>query len=284
MLNMIVDSLDELPEDVRAEYEERDGKFQLQVSGAFSKIDRDKLTESLRKERDISKTAGAGVKAFGTWTPETIHTLEGERDQLSIELAASKKEGGPTDEDIDKIVEARVVARLAPVERKLNQSTELVQSLTGERDSLAKAQTKGKILRAVVGAFGAKDLGANPDASVDVELWAAGNFEVDDDGKVVSKDGPGIVPGLNPGEVFKDMRDNNQRPHWFGRTVGAGASGSDGGKNNDGDNPFKINKDTGRPVNFTQASAMVRDDPARAKRLAQAAGAQRFFKSLFPEA
>jgi len=41
---MIVDSLDGVPENLREHYSERDGKFQLQVQGAFSVIDRDKVS------------------------------------------------------------------------------------------------------------------------------------------------------------------------------------------------------------------------------------------------
>ena len=280
-LKMLVDSLEEVPEGAREQYEERDGKFQLQVDGVYSAIDRNKLQESLRKERELHGQTSAGMKAFGDFTPEKVHALVDERDQLTIELSAVKKEGGPTGEDLDKIVETRVAARLAPVQREFDRTNSTLQEITAERDKLAKDRQKDAILREVVGAFGQKELGANADARVDVELWATTAFEVGDDGAVVSRETPGVVPGLKPADVFKDMKDNNQRRHWFGPTVGAGASGNDGGSDA-GPNPFVL-KD-GRPTNLTEAGRMCKADPARAKRLAVAAKAERFFPNLFPEA
>jgi len=280
-LKMVVESLEDVPSEAHSFYEERDGKFQLQVDGAFSVIDRNKLQESLRKERDLHGTTSSKIKAFGDLTPEKVHELQDAHDQLAVELSAIKREGGPTGEDLDKIIEARVVARLAPVQRELGRSNEAVQALTGERDSLAQAQAKDKILREVVGAFGVKELGANPDARVDVELWATSAFEIGEDGAVVSREAPGVVPGLKPTDVFKDMKDNNQRRHWFGPTVGAGANGNSGNGPETGANPFALNPKTGKPTNLTQASAMCIADPARAKRLATSARAQDFFPSLF---
>ena len=276
MLHVIVDSLDDVPEGAREHYAERDGKFELDLTGAFSTLDRDALMGSLRKERDVSGGHAATIKTFGKWTPETIHELETNHDLATIELAALKKDGAPTGEDIDKIV----LARLAPVQRDLGRATEKVESLTGEVSGLVKDRTKGKILRDVVTAFGLKELGANPAAVVDVELWATSAFEVDESGAVVSVEGPGVVPGLKPVEVFKDMKDNKQRGHWFGPTVGAGASGGSD-KNDTGDSPFTINKETGRPANLTEAGRIVKDDPERARRLAKAAGSKKYFPSLF---
>ncbi len=278
MLNMIVDTLEDVPEGAREHYEERDGKFQLDLKGGFSQIDRDKLHDSLRAERGLHTTAKEQVRAFGEHTPETISILEGERDQLSIELVALKKDGGPTGEDLDKLVEARVLSRLAPVERNLQRATKEVGTLTTEVGDLRSARSKDTVLRDVLGAFGAKDLGMNQDARPDVELWATSVFEVADGGKVVSRDGVGVTPGLSPAEIFKDMKDQGQRRHWYGATQGAGASGGSGSADH-GENPFTLVD--GKVESLTKASAMWAADPARAKRLCIAAKAQHLFPSIF---
>ncbi len=280
MLKVVVDSLDDVDEAFRGEYEERDGKFQLQLTGAFSEIDRNKLTESLNKERGLLKTAKGQIVAFGEWTPEKVTALEGERDQLHIEVTALKKDGGPTGEDLEKILESRILARVAPLERDNKRQADTIATITGERDQLAQARAGDKIQSAVLGAFGAKDLGGNTDARPDVELWAASAFEVDDGGNVVSRDGIGITPGLKPAEVFKDMKDQGHRRHWFGPTHGAGATGSKTGVDS-GDNPFILDERTKKPTSFTKAAAMCQSDPARAKRFCVAAKAQEFFPSLF---
>jgi hypothetical protein len=115
----------------------------------------------------------------------------------------------------------------------------------------------------------------------DVELWAAGTFEIDGSGEVVSKDNVGVTPGLKPTDVFKDMKDNKQRRHWFGATVGAGASGGSNSPDATGANPFELDKDTGTPRDMTAAAAIVKGDPARAKRLAAQGKAQNYVPSLF---
>ena len=270
MLNVIVDSLDDVPEGAREHYQERDGKFELDLTGAFSQIDRDNLQVALRKEREVSAGASGKIKLFGEWTPETIAELEGQHDQLTIENTALKKEGGPTGEDVDKLVEARVMARIAPVERNLQRAQTEIGTLTEERNTLSSARSRDAIQREVLGAFSAKDLGANVDARPDVELWAGSVFEVLEGGEVVSRDGVGLTPGLKPADILKDMKDQGVRRHWFGVTKGAGAGGGGGGPVT-GDNPFTLDEKTGRPKNFTAAAKMCRDDPARAKRYAVSA-------------
>lgn len=281
-LKMIVDSLEEVPEGARGEYEERDGKFQLQVVGAFSQIDRDKLHESLRKERELHTGAKTQLSTFGEHTPETISSLEADRDRLNIEVTALKKEGGPTGADLDQLVESRVLARIAPLERDNKRLRTTLGEVTGERDDLTKARAKDTILRDVLGAFTVKELGSNPDARPDVELWATSVFELDAGGNVVSRDGVGLTPGLKPSDIFKDMKDQGARRHWFGPTVGAGAR--DGNLSGiGGENPFTLNEKTGRPASFTKAAAMCKADPARAKRLCSAAKANEFFPSLYKD-
>jgi hypothetical protein len=281
MLNVIVESLDDVPEGAREHYQERDGKFELDLTGAFSQIDRDNLQESLRKEREVSAGAKGTVKLFGEWTPEKVAELETQHDQLTIEVTALKKEGGPTGEDVDKLVEARVMARIAPVERNLQRVTAENVGLKDENGKLVSSRSKDTVLREVLGAFSAKDLGANVDARPDVELWANGVFEVLEGGEVVSRDGVGLTPGLKPADILKDMKDQGVRRHWFGLTKGAGAGGG-GGSPDTGDNPFTLDKESGKVKNLTQAAKMVRDDRARAKRLASAAKVQHLFPSLFP--
>jgi hypothetical protein len=89
----------------------------------------------------------------------------------------------------------------------------------------------------------------------------------------------GVTPGLVPADVFKDMRDNGQRAHWFGETVGGGAKGSSKTKDQ-GENPFKKDKKTGHPSDMRACSAIVTADPARARRLAKKAEVLEYFPML----
>ena len=91
-------------------------------------------------------------------------------------------------------------------------------------------------------------------------------------------DGSGIVD-FNDLVIMQD--------YWLGPGPVADIGGADGnnGKNGEtGENPFTSDKVTSRPTNMTRAAKIVQTDPDRAKRLASAAKAQKFFPGLFPQA
>ena len=93
-LDVTVDSLDSVDEAFRGEYEERDGRFVLQLNGAFSQVDRDALQSSLRKERGDHKETRKTLNAFGEHTPDTIEALVTAGEELQLQLDAA----GGTDE------------------------------------------------------------------------------------------------------------------------------------------------------------------------------------------
>jgi hypothetical protein len=272
-----VDSLEGLPEAVREHYVERNGKFEIVVNGVKTQGDVDRVMGSLKKEREEHDITKAKLRSFGEFTPETVEATLAELEDTRLQLAAIKKEGGPADEDIEKLVESRTQQRVKPIERKLSQLTTQLEELTGVNKSLIHEKTRGNILADVLEAGRLKEVGIDADAlapGADVELWAERVFERTEDGKTISKEGVGVTPGLSPKEVFIDLKASGQRRHWFGVTQGAGAPGSKGGA--DQDNPFK----EGKGFNLTKAAQIVRDDPARAERLAKAAGRE----DLLPQA
>lgn len=268
--NFQVDSLEDLPEAVREHYVERNGKFEIVVNGAKTQGDVDRVMESLKKERGEHDVTKAKLRSFGEFTPESVEQTLADLDDTRLQLTAAKKEGGPTDEDIDKLVEGRTLQRVKPIERKMAQLTTQLEETTGANRSLIQEKTRGNILTDVFAAARVKEIGITDDAllpGADVELWAERVFERTEDGKTISKEGVGVTPGLSPKEVFVDLKASGQRRHWFGATVGAGAR--KGGSGNDPtDNPFK----EGPGFNLTKAARIAQDDPARAKRLAKAAG------------
>ncbi len=270
-----VDSLDDIPEGNREHYVERNGKFEIQVEGLKTQGDVDRVMESLRKERVDHDQAKARARGFGDHTPEGIETLTAQLEDAKLLLDAAKKDGGANEEDIEKLVESRTLQRVRPLERQIKKLGEEVSSLTGSNSTLVAEKRSSAILKSVLDAATVKEVGVSPDALPDVELWAERVFEVGEDSRVLSKDGMGVTPGLTPKEVFTDMKAGGQRRHWFGATVGAGASGGAGG--DAGANPFQ----KGKTYNLTRAAQLTRSDPARAKRLAKAAGREELLpKSL----
>jgi len=282
MLTVMLDTLDGLAADVASHYKEVDGKFVLDLDGAFSAVDRDALMGSLRKERENHGATTSKLKLFGETTPETLAELRTGHEQLVLEHDALKAEGGDQDAKCEGVVEGRLKARLGPVERERDRLQGEVDTLTATNMGLVATATSGAIETNVMSAFSTKELGTNPDALPDVKLWAAQSFEVVE-GKVVSKDSVGLTPGLSPAEIFKDFRTDGVRRHWFGSTVSANADGSQN-KLDAAGNPFIFKKDSRKVTNMTECGAMIRLDRARAVRLCKSAGAESLFPSLFKKA
>ena len=277
-LDVTVDSLNDVPESLHDQYEERDGHFVLQLNGAYSRADRDALKRSLDASRSEFKDTKSKLAEFGEHTPDGITELIDRAEDLKIQLDLAKKEGGPSDEDISALVEQRLPGRVRPLERQIEKLASQLEAVVAERDGFSGALKTGRIQAALTSAVSDKAVGITSDALPDVELWGSHVFEEDEAGNIVSKDVNGITPGLSPLDVLKDMRASGQRRHWFGQTAGAGATGGPG-VGVSGDNPFKLEKN-GKPANITAAAMLIKNDFPRAKRLAQAAGEEAL--AIFP--
>ncbi len=269
-LDMIVESLDSVDEAFRGEYVERDGKFVLDVTGAFSEVDRNKLQDSLRKERDEHKTTRVKLKAFGENTPESFVTLTDKAEELQLAIDAA---GGDDEEraaKIEELAERKSLAKIRPLERQLKTVNEALQGITGERDGLLGDARRAKVLGTVLSPTLLKEVGIVPEAAEDVELWALHNFEVDEhSGKVVSKESLG-TPGLGAKDVFTEMKANGQRRHWFGPTQGGGANDGKSGEN------FQNNPFSQETFSLTRIGQLVKTDAQKALRMAKAASSKSY--------
>ncbi|KKN34449.1 hypothetical protein LCGC14_0793480 [marine sediment metagenome] len=284
-LQAVVENLDGVDEAFHSLYTERDGKFEITgIEGMRTSADVDRVQEALRKERTVSSGYKTKLGGFGDRTPEAIEELDHQIEDLNTQLDGLKREGGPNEEDLNKLVETRSVARIRPIERNLLKVSKQLEEITGERNALASERTRGSVIAAVERAAQSKDVLVEKEvlASGDIADWAARAFEIVD-GEIVSREGvPGVSQGLTPDQVFLDMKETGTRSYWFGATKGAGASGGKGGDMQSGENPFAINKETGRPNNMTKAGQLLKSDPVRAGRLFAAAGkkAEQFFPHL----
>lgn len=268
MLKMILDqeTFDALDASLQSEYTERDGQFVLQVDGVFSPIDRNKLNEALRKEREDHGKAKAALKKFGTRSPDAIDALETQVADLQAQLDTTGGDPKERQANVDKLVETRLAARIKPLERQI---AELGTQL-GERDQTIQSLNADRARGSVVGALRSpefvKSMGLNPDVQDDAfDLWALHNFTVDPDGRVVTSDAFG-TPGLAPADAFKELKAENKKRHWFGETAGGGANGGRGKESFTGANPFAQGT-----YNLTKAAQIVRDNPQLAVRMAKAA-------------
>ena len=263
-LKAVIENLDDVAEDLRAEYKETvDPKtkakvFVLDLEGFDSLPSVRKLKDENGQHRIAARDANALVakfKAFGE-PDEVLAKL----DKLpELEAAA---EGKLDDAKINTIVETRVKTKLAPLERELGQAKTRVTELEGVNSQLTQAEVRRKVTGAVGRA--ARDLKVLDSATEDVELYAERLFEVDTDGNVVTKDNVGVNPGLSPKAWLEDMQA--KRPHWWPATSGGGAGGGKGGAG------FANNPWSGEHWNMTEQGNVMKADRARAERMAKAAG------------
>ena len=214
------DSIDEIPEQYRELYTERDGKWCCTgIAGIKTQDDIDRLKKALDSEKSDHKS-----------TKEKLHVWDGmdhaeittKLDRMAeLEVAAGNKD--EMDAKLEELTEARVRSRLAPVERenaalkkKLDEMTATAEKLEAERvrrvigDHIEKACVEAKILQ---------------EAKPDVKMLAEAVFEITDDSNVLTRENPfGITPGLSPEVFLQEMQST--RPHWWPRTTGGDSRGS----------------------------------------------------------
>lgn len=259
-LEAVLDSIDELPEDLKGEYVQSGDKFVLQVNGMKPAADVERLQNALNSERREHSSLKQKIKDnFGDEKFEDIHQ---KLDRIpELEAAAE----GKMDEDkINQLVEGRLRTKVAPIEREnaslktqLADKDKTIGDLTTEkrqriiRDAVRDAATKAKV---------------TPEAIDDAIMLGDAVLEVrEDDGKVVVKDNVGFTPGIEPSILFTDLQ--TKKPHWFGQSSGGGANGNRSGLNGAGTNPW-----SGEHWNMTEQGRIMNSDPSKAEQLAKQAG------------
>jgi hypothetical protein len=255
-LKAVYESADEIPEGVKSEYKEVNGKWIVDVTDVDNLPRVAALKDENAKRRIELKTTKDTLAKFGDLNPDEVHTQMARIPELE-ELAAGKVD----DKKIDKLVESRLAAKVAPIQReldvtktKLNETTQtLDQFRTKEKtrtihDSVRAAASKAKV---------------RPEAMEDALLYGERVLDVDESGSVVTKDGVGVTPGLDPFTLFTELQP--KRPHWWGESIGGGGGGGGGGRM--ATNPF-----TAEHWNLTEQGKLINSNRAQAENLAKAAG------------
>jgi hypothetical protein len=256
---------EEIPEAHKDFYVKKGERWELNVAidgvdGVKSFTDFEKLNSALRKERSDHKVLRDKFKPIADRDVSELLTAADRITELEEELAAASGENDP--KKIDKIVEARIKARLAPLERERDKlktdfdtATNEVKTFKTEKatrtihDAIREAGTKAKLL---------------PEALEDALMLGERIFEIDDSGKVVVKEGTAYGIGLNAAGWLTEMQE--KRPHWWGPSSGGGAGGGRGG------NGVTKNPWTSENWNMTEQSMLYTSDPTKAGQLAAAAG------------
>lgn len=253
-------------EEFRPLYSDQGGKMRLTgVKGFKTPAD----VQAALAARDNEKAEHAKTKeALGVWGDLKHDEVMAKLDRLP-ELEAAAK--GPLDQaKIDEIVAGRVdgtiASRLAPVERENSKLKQQVEKLAEENAKHVTANRDRQIgdeIRAAAGPEGAK----LRESAIGDALMHRGLFEVrEDDGAVVTKDGVGVTPGLDPAAWLSEVEQAGTKSHWWDAPEGGGARG--GGPGAGGPNPW-----TGGNWNVTAQGAYIKKHGLeKATRMAKAAG------------
>lgn len=266
-LKAILAKLDEVEEQYRSLYTERNGKFEFTgVEGLKTQADIDRQLAANQKVRtDLTaaqtalKTANDKLATFEGLEPDDVHA--------KLEKLATLEAGNSVPE-LAKNFEATVASRVAQVvDGKIKAETtkyqrtidELNGKLTAATGTIQAFETKDNT-RTIHDALRAAAVQAKvlPEAVPDLLAIGAGELKLVD-GKPQTED------GRDPTAWLEDRKAKT--PYLWAPAQGAGSRGANG-EVLSGDNPFKA----GPTHNMTKISQLVKDNPTQAAKLAEQAG------------
>lgn len=265
-LNASYDKQDDIPEQHRDLFTERDGKWELTgITGVKTQSDVDRVQAALEKERKEHKEAREKLKTFAKVDLEQIEKDQTELSELRVKIEAGAGDGfdeAKFNEAVEKVATARVATQTAPLRRELDKMTEERDGLVATNKEFQTKETNRTISDAVRRA--ATGIKVVDTAIEDVLMLGERVFEVQDDGSVVTRDGVGATPGIAPDIWLSEMQE--RRPHWWPASTGGGANGSGAGSG------FPSNPFSSEHWNLTLQGKAVQEDTSRADRMAKAAG------------
>lgn len=257
-LKAILESIDDLSDELKKEYVERNGKFELQVEGMKTQADIDRLQSALVKERNDHKAVKEVLAQLGD---RKMDEVLAQLDRIpELEAAAA---GKIDDAKISELVEGRIKSKLAPIERERDRLMQEHKELSGRIAQFEELDRTRKIHDSVRSAID-KIQGFQTSAIEDALLYAERMMEIDDAGKVVTRDSVGVTPGIDAATWLTEMQ--GKKAHWWGASFGGGASGNAGGSGG-GSNPWSA-----EGWNMTEQGRILRENRQRAENLARSAG------------
>jgi len=258
------EKIDDIPEQYRELYTEQDGAFVLTgIQGVKTQADIDRIHGGLVKERDEHKVTKASLHVWDGLDHQEVRTKLDRFTELEVAAKGNKDE---MDAKLEELTEARVLTRLAPVERENKTLKTRCQELEERAGTLEKEKTYRTIGDQVLDACVKSKV--VDEARADVIMLANQVMDVTEDGKtVLTKENPyGVTPGLSPDVFLSEMQD--KRPHWWPKSVGGGAGGSGANFGAGASNPW-----THAGWNMTKQGQFIKENGIeKAEQMAKTAG------------
>lgn len=260
-LNAQYSKLEDIPEPFRPLFEERGGAFHLtKINGIKTDADVSRVQRALTAEKtEHGKLKTQWSEFFGEQKPEEVRAILDRVPELETAAAGKLNEA-----KIEEIVEGRIRAKLAPVERERDQ----LKGQVGERDQKISQFEQREVTRTIHDGVraDATKLKVVDTAIEDVLMLAERQFELNEAGELVTKDGiNGLTPGLSASVWLTEQQ--NKRPHWWPASKGGGAGGGLGLPAGFANNPFSH-----QHWNMTEQGRLHSVDPSKAAQMATVAG------------
>lgn len=253
MLKFVYNNEADIPSDVKQYYKQDGNVWRLQAEGVSTE-EAERFKTSMNAAREDAAKYKSILAKFGDHTPESVAALE----EKAAGLGAGK-------DDLEARVNAQVDARTKNLQRDLTAANQKAQESENKLRDISTQFNRTQIESAAINA--ATGLGQVIDSAlVDVRLHAGLDLELNEQGKVVTKETCELGAGLTPSQWME--KKLAAMPHWEKPSQGGGARGSQGGKN-PGTNPWA--KET---YNVTEQHKLLSTDPEKAKTMAKAAGVE----------
>lgn len=263
-LKATYDKKEDIPDLYADLFKEKGEKWCIEIDGITTEANVQRVEWALKQEREENAKLREDAKSHGK-TPEEVQTLI---EELEAAKAAVESGGGkPSDEQINKLVEAQLRTRIGPLERTIQKLTKERDDSVGLTKNLKGEITLGKIEAAIRQA--AEKAKVLPSAIPDIVMRARPAFDViEENGKtnILTKDGGGYTPGLVPEQFVEELAES--APHYWPPNVGAGANGSGVTIGISEPNPF-----TKKNWNMTEQGALLKKyGTEKTEQLAKAVG------------
>ena len=242
-LKTIYDAQDDIPEQFRELFVERNGKFEITgIEGVKTQADIDRQTAALEKERKDHKLVREKLAKWGDLDPDTIPVQLEELNEAKQKISSLEASGKLEGQALQDRMDAAAAAAVGPVQREKNAIAARLaakEKEAADKDAAInalKAEQKSERIRISLrdAAIAAKIL---PTAIDDAVVIGERMFEYNEEGKLLTKADAPVTAGLDPKLWAEAMKES--RPHWWLPSQGGGAGGGKGSTNLVGkDNPW----------------------------------------------
>lgn len=269
-LEAVLSDASKIPEGLKDHYVETDGVFVLDVPGMKTQEDFDNYATALKKRYTDAGADFARKQGAGLTRDDVAELIEAGLKKLAPGVKPDGKGNGKGDDQISE----EVSARLHDLERDVSSLTTDNKKLKTERDD-ALGKSRDTTIRNKL-TQSANAAGATPEGVHNLVSLVEDNFEVAQDGSVITKldAGAGVSPNQKPDDYFAAVaRDKAFRMFWP-PSKGAGADGEGPGGPGTGGDLGKDNPWSKAGWNLTAQGKSYTANKVEAERLMKAVGVE----------